>query len=174
MNDIEKVSTRNHLILANGEQVSLEEITRIKIILEPYLVFPVFTLTEVERELSLMKVIYPYTANCEVSKEVLVTGEQRPTRSIHYIEKETHRVLRKIDLKSPNKVQLTGHRNIIIELKDGTKKKVSFDGNCMNRMEGIDVLEHQGIEEPLVDFFDRASFIIEIAKQRNIPMASFI
>ncbi|MGX6978307.1 hypothetical protein ACWN8V_03405 [Vagococcus elongatus] len=174
MENIERVFDGEHILLSNGKKIPLKKIRQVKIVVAPYLIFQVWRQKGDCFEQTLMKVIYPSSTEKGYDKEQLVQGEIRPTRSIHYFTEGSKQIKRKIDLKNPHKVKLTGHRNLILELLDGEEEKVSFDGDCMNRLEEITQIERDGAVVPVTDFFDRASYILEVIKKQGLPVSSYI
>lgn len=174
MENIKRVFDGENILLSNGEKIPLKKIKQVKIVAAPYLVFQVFRQKNDCLEQTLMSVIYPCSSDKVYDKEQLILGEVRPTRSVHYFIEGSSQIKRKIDLKNPHKVKLTAHRDIVLELLDGEEKKVSFDGECMNRLEGINQIERDGEVVPAADFFDRASYILEVMKQQEVPVSSYI
>ncbi|MGX6962201.1 hypothetical protein [Vagococcus xieshaowenii] len=163
-----------HIKLSGDELIKLEDVKKVTIKLFPYLIFHVTKLNGEERERTLMKIIVPFTGDKQPDQTTIVSGETRPTHSVHYIDNESKMVKRKLDLLNPHKVELTGHRHIVIELKDGQCKTVGFDGNCMNLIEGIEQLQIGDHIEPASEYFDRASEILSVAKKNNITIMSHI
>lgn len=175
MENLDRVYDGTNIIISDEKKIPMEQVNKITIVLHAYWLFHVVTINENERERSLMKVIYPCTEGKEkFSNEALLAGQTRKTMSIHYLNDEKQTIERMLDLKNPTSVDLTGHRDIIIETYDGQKETVSFDGNAMNRLPNANYLHHEGKTEPLIDFYDRASDILKLAKQQGVKVVSSI
>ncbi|MGX7030007.1 hypothetical protein [Vagococcus zengguangii] len=158
----------------DNKKIDVTNVKKITIKLLPYLVFHVTKINGDERERTLMKIVMPFTGEQQPDQTAIVSGETRPTRSVHYIDSDSKMVKRKLDLLNPHKVELTGHRHLLIETNDGEQFDVGFDGNCMNLIEGIEQLQIGDHFEAPVEYFDRASEILNIAKKQNIKIMSHI
>lgn len=163
-----------YIKLHNDQKIELTNVKKITIKLLPYLVFHVNKYNGSERERTPMKIVMPFTGEKKPDKQALICGEIRNTHSIHYIDTVSKSVKRKLDLLMPHKVEVTGHRHLFIEMNNGENIEVGFDGNCINLIDGIEQLQiGDHFEEP-VEYFDRASEILNVAKKQHIKIMSYI
>lgn len=160
-----------NLILRNRELVPLSEISRSRLELKPYLLFPVEVVgDDGENEEIRMGILYPHTVDRELGTNKLVYGEVRQTRIYHFLDEGSSEIQRKPDLRKPHHVTTLGYRQLIIEMKDGTEIEVAIDGNCRYLAQGVTKLHNGPNLDDLEELFDRPSEFANIIKKAGLEV----
>ncbi|UQF71248.1 hypothetical protein M2901_00960 [Vagococcus lutrae] len=168
----------NHNVYENGQFILNDEIIidekdvkQVKIEMDPYLLFPVMIQTEDGEERTTSQIVYAHTGEIEATREGIMQGQVRSTRSVHYL-KENGIVKRELDLKHVHKVKLLASRKLRVLLHDGTQHEVLGEGNCLNKQDSMSCLVLREEEVPLVEFFDRPSELLNVMKKLKISVVS--
>ena len=171
MEPIKGLFDGTNVLLKDHTEIPLTEIKKVRIEIEPYLLFPVCQETVSGSFIDIdTQIIYPYTVEKNVDKHQLVYGKKRQTRIMHYIAYGSNEIRRKPDLRRSHTVQLIGYRHVTLELKNRKEITVDFDGNCIIMPEeAIQLNDGQEIK-PLVEFYDRPSELINVFKKAQIEV----
>ena len=160
-----------NLIVNHDERVPLSEITRGRLELRPYLLFPIETVNAAgELEECDCGILYPHTVEREYERYQLVYGEERSTRIYHLLEAEKQAIGRHTDIRHPHHVTTLGYRHLFLEMQDGSEIVVTIEGNCDHVPPQFTQLENGRTTVPLVAFFDRPSELANVIKKAGLEI----